>query len=191
MAQEEAEIKVRSRIGNFHSKEVFRKFQQAGASLLVLGIITNGVPLYFLDLQISKWPRGRDCNNKSALAQEDFVCQTLKEWEARDYIRRIPLSKAKVVLPLSVAHRWSHRKKVLKHRLVLDCSPLSSKMSYGRIKLPDLTYLRQHIRHKDFIGLIDITSFYLHFTLDPTFSDRLVSNVKEGRIIITSFVAVF
>ena len=157
MQQEEVEIKVPSLIGNFHSKEVFQKFKQAGASLLVLGIITNGVPLYLLDLDLPKWPRGQNCNNKSAHAQADFVDSTLKEWESKGFIRRFSRAKAKVILPLSVANRWSHRKKMLKYRLVLDCSPLSSKMAYGRIKLPDLNYLRQQLRHNDFIGLIDIS----------------------------------
>ena len=98
------------------------------------------------------------------------------------------MKDAKVILPLSVAHRWSHSKGQLKHRLVLDCSPLAGKLSYGRIKLPDLNFLRHQLQQGDFIGLIDISiikiglslsfmsilaSFYLHFTLDPTFADYL------------------
>ena len=156
MSKDEAVIKVRSRIGTLHTEEVFQRFKRAGASLLVLSIIANGVPLFFLDLNIPKFPRGK-VNNKSALSQQSFVNETLHDWEKQDFIRRIPIEEARVVLPLSVAHRWSHSKKKLKYRLVLDCSPLSEKLSYGRIKLPDLTYLRNQLQRDDYIGLIDIS----------------------------------
>lgn len=152
-------IKVQSLIGNLHSREVYEKFKMAGASFLVLSILANGVPLYFLDLDIRKYPRGKNCNNKSALAQQEFVSDTLKEWQSKGFVKQIPLQEAKVVLPLSVAHRWSHSKGKLKYRLVLDCSPLTKKLSYGRIKLPDLNYLRNQIKKNDFIGLIDISKF--------------------------------
>lgn len=182
MAQDEVKFKVSSKIGALHTKEVYDRFKSAGASSLVLSILTDGVPLYFLNMRLKKYPRGRDCNNQSAKAQSDFVSETLKDWEARGYVKRVPLDKARTVLPLSVAHRWSHTKKKLKYRLVLvsvnqiirvvfhyyrqDCSPLTKNMAYGKIKLPDLNYLRHQIQQGDLIGLIDITSFYLHFTLD-------------------------
>ena len=171
--EDQSLIKVKSRIGTLHTEEVYRKFKEAGASPMVLKILAEGVPLYFLNLAIRKYPRGRDCNNQSALAQQEFVSETLREWEQKDYVRRIPLSEARVILPVSVANRWSHTKRKLKYRLVLDCSPLTKNLSYGKIKLPDLNYLRHQIMKGDMLSLIDITSFYLHFTLDPTYSDRL------------------
>ena len=157
MAEDEVIMKVESKIGSLHTKPVYELFRKAGASFLVLSILSSGVPLYFLNLDIKKWPRGRNCNNKSALAQSQFVSQTLLDWEKQGFVKRIPLQEAKVVLPLSVADRWSHSKQVLKYRLVLDCSPLTPHLSYGKIKLPDLTYLRNQIRHRDYIGLIDIS----------------------------------
>lgn len=156
LMDDDVQIEVKSYIGNLHSREVYQRYKMAGASFLVLSIIASGVPLYLLDTQIKKFPRGRN-NNQSALAQSDFVDTTLLDWERQGFIKQIPLSEAKAVLPLSVAHRWSHSKKTLKHRLVLDCSPLSGKLSYGRIKLPDLNYLRHQIQKDDFIGLIDIS----------------------------------
>lgn len=164
--EEQPLIKVQSRIGSLHTVEVYKKFKEAGASPLVLNILANGVPLYFFDLKIRKYPRGKQCNNQSALAQQEFVSKTLQEWEQKDYVRRIPLEEARVILPVSVADRWSHTKKKLKYRLVLDCSPLTRNMAYGKIKLPDLNYLRHQIKKGDLLSLIDITSFYLHFTLD-------------------------
>lgn len=187
MSDDEIVIKVDSKIGNLHSKEVYNLYKMAGASFLVLNILASGVPLYFLDLKIRKFPRGKDCNNKSALTQKEFVSETLKEWEQAGFVKEVRLEEAKVILPLSVAHRWSHSKKKLKYRLVLDCSPLTDKLSYGRIKLPDLNYLRNQIRKNDYLGLIDITSFYLHFTLQETFADRLCFqwDFQDGRGLIT------
>ena len=156
MSSDEVVMKVKSRIGNLHTKETYELYRKAGASFLVLSILANGVPLYFLDLNIPKFPRGKE-NNKTALAQSSFVSETLLEWENKGFVKRVPLSEAKVILPLSVADRWSHSRQVLKYRLVLDCSPLTSRLSYGKIKLPDLTFLRNQIRKGDFIGLIDIS----------------------------------
>ena len=170
MEEKNPTVKVRSRIGSLHSERVYAKYKESGACEVVLGIISRGVPSFFLTTDIPKFPRGGK-NNDSAKKQPEFVNETLKDWEDRGFIERIPRDKAKVILPLSVAHRWSHKKKVVKYRLVLDCSPFGDKLSYGRIKLPDLTYLRNQIRKGDYIGLIDITSFYLHFTLDPATSD--------------------
>ena len=157
MASDDVVIKVESKIGSLHTRAVYERFRMAGASFLVLSILANGVPLYFLDLQIKKYPRGRDCNNQSALSQSQFVSTTLREWEKQGYIKRTSVKNAKVILPLSVAHRWSHSKGQLKHRLVLDCSPLAGKLSYGRIKLPDLNFLRHQLQQGDYIGLIDIS----------------------------------
>ena len=110
-------IKVASRIGSLHTQEVYDRYKQAGASPLVLSIIANGVPLLFLDLKIPKYPRGQAGNNASAESQEAFVAETLPERERRNFIERTTEEKAKVVLPLSVADRWSHQKEKLKYRL--------------------------------------------------------------------------
>ena len=86
---------------------------------MVLNIVTSGVPLFFLNLDMKKYPRGKNCNNQSALAQREFVSETLRDWEGRGYVKRTTLAQAKIILPLSVADRWSHTKKKLKYRLVL------------------------------------------------------------------------
>ena len=56
---------------------------------------------------------------------------------------------------------------------MLDCSALTDQMTYGGIKLPDLNFLRNQITKNSYIGTLDLESFYLHFALDPTFSNML------------------
>lgn len=109
--------RVRSRIGSLHTDEVYRKFEAAGANFLILSILYSGVPLFFHSLDIPKFPRGRDCNNRSANAQSAFVSATLADWEAKNFIERVDEKTAKCVLPLSVADRWSHTRDTLKYRL--------------------------------------------------------------------------
>ena len=111
------DFKVKSYIGSLHTPEVYERYKAAGASRLVLSIITGGVPLFFLDLDIPKFPRGQRGNNNSAESQFQFVSDTIREWESQGFLARTTEEKAKVVLPLSVADRWSHEKEVLKYRL--------------------------------------------------------------------------
>ena len=102
-----------SAIGHLHDPEVIARYEQAGANDLVMSILKDGVPSHFLHTNIPKFTRD---NNKSALDQKAFVTQTLFEWESRGYIKRIEESQAKVILPLTVANRWSHSKNVLNQK---------------------------------------------------------------------------
>ena len=110
-------VSVSSRIGTLHTQEVVEKYKAAGADMLVMMFLTTGVPLFLKDLNVRKFPRGRYPNNNSAKSQSSFVSSTLVDWEARDFIERVPLSEVKCLLPLSVAERWSHSKDTLKYRL--------------------------------------------------------------------------
>ena len=113
---------VVSRIGTLHSDHVIQRYKEASANDLVLLILTAGVPLFLRTLKMRKYPRGHMPNNKSALSNRDFVSSTLREWESKGYIQRIPFNQAKVILPLSVAHRWSHSKQKIKYRLGNCCN---------------------------------------------------------------------
>ena len=108
---------VVSRIGTLHSDSVIETYKEAGANDLVMLILTTGVPLFLRTLKMRKYPRGHMPNNKSSLSNRAFVSSTLKDWEMKGYIQRIPFNQAKVILPLSVAHRWSHSKQKIKYRL--------------------------------------------------------------------------
>ena len=112
-----SDASVRSRIGTLHSEEVIQRYRDAGADLLVLMFLTSGVPLFLKDLNVRRFPRGRNPNNNSSKAQPAFVTTTLLDWENQGFIERVPLSEVKCLLPLTVADRWSHSKDTLKYRL--------------------------------------------------------------------------
>lgn len=111
------DVSVSSRIGSLHSEEVINRYRDAGADFLVMMFLTSGVPLFLKSQNVRRFPRGRNPNNNSAKAQPEFVSSTLKEWEAKGFIKRVPVSEVKCLLPLSVADRWSHSKDKLKYRL--------------------------------------------------------------------------
>ena len=92
MEERKPMVKVKSRIGSIHSEEVYAKYKENGACEVVLGIISRGVPSFFLTTDIPKFPRGGNNNDsatfvqlgKSTLARyNDSICK-----QDNQYIRK-------------------------------------------------------------------------------------------------------
>ena len=109
---------VSAPIGSLHTPEVIKRYKEAGADDFVMHILCYGVPLHFLTLDLPKFPRHRT-NNNSAVTNAEFISATLRDWERIGYIKRTSIEKARCVLPLSAAHRFSHSKQKLKYRVGL------------------------------------------------------------------------
>ena len=105
---------IRSRVGNLHSPEVIKKFQEITNDEVCLDILKNGLSMKFSNYNQVKMAGRR--NNKSAREGEQHIRPILKDWLQRGFIRECPRDALDCVLPLSLADRYIHSKKLIKYR---------------------------------------------------------------------------
>ena len=124
-------------------------WRDIGASDFILDAIVNGykVPLYTL-------PQSFSHNNRSALAEYEFVSEAIKDLFDRSLIEKCG-SPPRVVNPLTVSAQTSGKK-----RLILDLRNVNKHIWKQSVKYDDLKIAVSYLE-KDFYSIrFDITSAY-------------------------------
>ena len=154
--------RARSTFGSIHSDDAIRTFKAMKAPRRTLDVLREGVRL-----TLKKGPPIKRVvkNNASANNHPELVTSTLQQWLEAGHVKIIPEHQAKFISPLSVSYKYDASAKKMKRRLCFDSSRFKDRFVFPGSKLPGLRYTRTFIQPHDEIALLDLKSFYFHFTL--------------------------
>ena len=168
----------KSLIGNLHSDENYKRFEELGASPYVLDILKHGLHIDFMNKgDIYKCSRD---NNMSVQTNMDKVIPIVNKWIDKGFVKAVPPSFAKVILPLSLAERLDHETDLYKERVCLDASELNEHIELPKTKLSDLEYITPKLKQFRRLGVIDISNYYMHVRLHPETSRYLCFKLDLG-----------
>jgi len=133
-------------------KEHVQFWRNIGTTNFILDIIENGykIPLY------STPPRSINRNNKSALAEAEFVKEAIQDLLDRSLIAKC-LEPPYVVNPLTVSVQSSGKK-----RLILDLRVVNKHIWKQSVKYEDLKIALSYLQRGFYMFKFDLTSAY-HF----------------------------
>jgi len=122
----------------------------------------------------------REQNNKSAMADLEFVRAKVQEWEAGGFVQR-RTGPAKCCSPLSVAYKYDADKAVMKQRVVLDLSRHVNKyLNVKSVKLDDLAVSEEMLETGDFMASFDLKNQFFHVQLDSDMYEYFGFAVPEA-----------
>ncbi|MEW8544359.1 MAG: reverse transcriptase domain-containing protein [Candidatus Thiodiazotropha sp.] len=138
-------------------------WQDIGASAFVLDVIENGykIPLFSLP------PQYFSHNNRSAMSEQEFVSEAIKDLLDRSLIEECE-SPPRVVNPLTVSQQSSGKK-----RLILDLRIVNQHIWKQSVKYDDLKIALSYLQKGFHMIKFDITSAYHFIEIFPPHTEFL------------------